>query len=201
MSTSPEEPTPATTWALDTSAAQYDARWERMSAGGENPHGEADLVCRFAPATVLDGGCGTGRVAIELAARGIDVVGVDVDATMLAAARGKAPSLQWVQSDLATVDLARRFEVVALPGNVMIFVTPGHEDAVVANLARHLSPGGRLVAGFQLRSNGLDLHTYDLFCTRAGLTLEHRWATWSTEAFQGGNYAVSVHRSPGVTRR
>ena len=101
---------------------QYDERWRRMAAGGQNPHGEADLVSRYAPASVLDAGCGTGRVAIELAARGIDVVGVDVDETMLAAARAKAASIAWVAAVLAALALDRTFELVALPGNVMIFV-------------------------------------------------------------------------------
>ena len=189
----PIEP-PASTWKLTSSTDDYDARWAQMAASGENTHGEADLIAQFAPASVLDGGCGTGRVAIELARRGIDVVGVDVDAQMLAAARVKAPTVHWVQSDLATVELGRKFDVVALPGNVMIFVTRGHEDAVLSNVARHVSPGGRLIAGFQLRPGGLDLPTYDQLCTAAGLILEHRWATWSCQPFGGGDYAVSVHR-------
>lgn len=183
----------ASTWKLSSSTDDYDKRWAEMAASGENTHGEADLIAHFAPASVLDGGCGTGRVAIELARRGIDVVGVDVDAQMLAAAQVKAPNVQWVQSDLATVDLGRTFDVVALPGNVMIFVSPGHEGAVAANLARHLSPGGRLIAGFQLRPGGLDLSTYDQLCHEAGLSLEQRWATWSCQPFDGGDYAVSIH--------
>ena len=41
----------------------------------------------FSPTTVLDAGCGTGRVAIEPARRGIEVVGADVDPSMLATTR------------------------------------------------------------------------------------------------------------------
>ena len=165
-----------------------------MAASGENPHGEADLICEFKPASVLDGGCGTGRVAIELARRGIDVVGVDVDASMLAAARVKAPEIAWIEADLSEVQLHRHFDVVALPGNVMIFVKPSREGAVLENLAAHLAVGGRLMAGFQLRPHGLDLHAYDVLCGAAGLVLEHRWATWSAADYGGGDYAVSVHR-------
>jgi 2-polyprenyl-3-methyl-5-hydroxy-6-metoxy-1,4-benzoquinol methylase len=58
----------------------YDATYERRAAAGENVHGEADFVQRFAPASVLDAGCGTGRVGRELARRGLDVAGVDIDA-------------------------------------------------------------------------------------------------------------------------
>lgn len=168
-----------------------------MASQGQNVHGEADFVSRLHPGSVLDAGCGTGRVAVELARRGVDVVGVDLDPAMLAGARDKAPTLTWVVADLATVDLGRTFDVVVLAGNVMIFLTPGTEGSVVANLARHLGPAGALVAGFQLPAGGLDLATYDHLCRAAGLELEGRWATWDGAPFGGGDYAVSVHRTPG----
>lgn len=175
----------------------YDSRWERMAEAGQNVHGEADFVETLAPTSVLDAGCGTGRVAIELARRGIDVVGVDLDPAMLASARDKAPGLTWVAADLASVDLDRRFDVVMLAGNVMIFLTPGTEGDVVANLTRHLRSGGALVAGFQVQAGRLAPATYDRHCRAAGLTLEQRWSTWQRDPFDGGDYAVSVHRHPG----
>ena len=86
----------------------YDARWRTLAAAGQNVHGEADLVeslLRESGGTsVLDAGCGTGRVAIELAGRGFTVVGVDADAPMLARAKSKAPDLSWVEADLADLD-------------------------------------------------------------------------------------------------
>ncbi|HVF15217.1 MAG TPA: class I SAM-dependent methyltransferase [Acidimicrobiales bacterium] len=165
-----------------------------MASEGKNVHGEADFVEALGPASVLDAGCGTGRVAIELARRGIDVVGVDLDPSMLAGARAKSPHLTWVAADLATVDLGRLFDVVVLAGNVMIFLAPGTEPQVVAAVARHLRPGGVLVAGFQLQPGRLDLASYDRDCGAAGLVLQQRWATWDREPFGGGDYAVSVHR-------
>ena len=174
----------------------YDQRWEEAAAAGRNIHGEADLVERLGPRSVLDAGCGTGRVAIELARRRIDVAGVDVDASMLERAREKAPDLTWVQADLADVDLGRTFDVVVMAGNVMIFLAPGTEGAVVANLARHIAPGGSLVSGFSLEPGRLDLATYDAHAGAAGLVLTDRWATWDEQPFAGGDYAVSVHRRP-----
>ena len=186
----------ATRWNPDITTDEYDARWRRMAAAGQNPHGEADLVCRYAPASVLDGGCGTGRVAVELARRGIDVVGVDVDETMLAAARQKEPALAWVAADLATLALGRTFDLVALPGNVMIFVEPADRGRVLHRVAAHLEPGGRLVAGFQL-GRGLELAEYDELAAGAGLALDERFATWDGSPFADGDYAVSVHRLAG----
>jgi len=185
-----------TTWSerFHGDGADYDAAIEARLAGREGIHGEADLVASYGPASVLDAGCGTGRVAIELARRGVEVVGVDVDPRMLEQARRKAPDLPWVEADLAELDLGRTFDVAVAAGNVLIFVAPGTEAAVVARLAAHLHPGGRLVAGFQLRPGGLDLATYDGLCARAGLELAERYATWERGPWrEGGDYAVSVH--------
>ena len=176
----------------------YDQRWEELAAAGRNIHGEADLVESLGPRSVLDAGCGTGRVAVELARRGIEVIGVDVDAGMLDKARAKAPDLPWVLADLARLELGRTFDVVVMAGNVMIFLAPGTEAEVVAAAARHLPPGGALVAGFSLEPGRLDLATYDRHAAAAGLELADRWATWDRQPFTaGGQYAVSVHRRPG----
>jgi SAM-dependent methyltransferase len=175
---------------------EYDARWRELEAAGVDPHGEAAFVMAYAPATVLDAGCGTGRVAIELAHRGVDVVGVDLDAGFLASAREKAPALDWREGDLATVDLGATFDVVLLAGNVMIFVAPGSEGTVLANLARHVAPGGHLVAGFQVSDRRLPLDRFDELCRSAGLVLIERYATWEREPYDGGGYAVSVLERP-----
>jgi len=176
----------------------YDERWDQLAAEGRNVHGEADFVEQLHPGSVLDAGCGTGRVAVELARRGLDVVGVDLDPSMLAVARAKAPDLEWVVGDLATVDLGRTFDVAVMAGNVMIFLQPGTEGPVVANLARHVRPGGALVAGFALAPGRLDLATYDEHARAAGLVREGRWATWDRHPFTGGEYAVSLHRTGDV---
>ena len=178
----------------------YDQRWEDLAAAGHNVHGEADLVEGLGPQSVLDAGCGTGRVAVELARRGLDVTGVDVDASMLEEARSKAPAQRWIHADLGDVHLDRTFGAVVLAGNVMIFLTPGTEEVVVANLGRHVAPGGWLVAGFSLEPGRLDLATYDAHAGAAGLVLADRWATWDRRPFEGGGYAVSVHRRPAEER-
>jgi len=180
----------------------YDARWERLAASGVGVHGEADLIESLLSETggsaVLDAGCGTGRVAIELAARGFAVVGLDADPAMLAAARSKAPDLRWIEADLVDTGahLGEAFDLVALPGNVMIFLDRGTEPDVVGQLAARLRPGGLLVAGFQLQTGRLTLDRYDEITAAAGLQLVDRWATWDREPFHGGDYAVSVHRRP-----
>lgn len=172
----------------------YDRRWAELRASGADVHGEVGLLERLGVGSVLDAGCGTGRVAIELARRGHDVVGVDLDPAMLDAARGKAPEIPWLLGDLGTVDLGREFDAVVMAGNVMIFVGLGQESAVLGNLSRHLIAGGLLIAGFSLRPRGLDLATYDQLAGAAGLAVEQRFATWDGDPFRDGDYAVSIHR-------
>jgi len=159
--------------------ADYDRRFEELAAQGHDMHGEAALVDAFGPGSVLDAGCGTGRVAIELHRRGHPVVGVDSDPAQPLA-------------------LGRRFDTVLLAGNVLIFVAPGTEGAVIANLAGLLVPGGRLVAGYSLRPDRLDVPTHNALAASAGLELEDRWSTWDRAPLGGGSsYTVSVHRRPG----
>jgi SAM-dependent methyltransferase len=168
---------------------EYQARFDALAAAGQDVHGEATLVRSYEPARVLDAGCGTGRVAIELARHGIEVVGIDVDPVMLATARRVAPELDWREGDLATADLGGGYDLVVLAGNVLTFTPPGTEAAVVANVA---GAGRRVIAGFSLRPGGYDLARLDADATAVGLTLEDRWATWDRQPYAGGDYAVSV---------
>jgi SAM-dependent methyltransferase len=172
----------------------YQKRFDALAAEGVDVHGEADFVMRFAPASVLDAGCGTGRVARELARRGVAVVGVDADTSMVATARRLSPDLDWRVADLCGFDLGRTFDVVVMAGNVPLFTPPGTQRHLVAGCARHVEPGGLLIAGFSL-DRGYDLARYDGDCVVARLELAERWATWSCEPFAGGDYAVSVHRA------
>ena len=136
---------------------EYDARFARFEAEGLYLHGEADLVAGLLgepPATVLDAGCGTGRVAIELARRGYDTVGHRRRASPCSTtARAKAPDLEWVLGDLSSAELPDdHFDLVVAAGNVMIFLELGTEAAVVSNLARTVVPGGLVVAGLPGRA-------------------------------------------------
>lgn len=172
----------------------YQAQFDRLAASGQDVHGEATFVRAYSPASVLDAGCGTGRVAIELARQGIEVVGADIDESMLATAARLAPDVDWVRADLCALDLGRTFDVVVMAGNVPLFTPPGTEAALIAGVARHVDSDGRLVSGFSLgRSYSLD--ELDRHAADNGLALEDRFATWDRKPWiEGGDYAVSVHR-------
>jgi SAM-dependent methyltransferase len=175
----------------------YDRRWEELAEHGADIHGEANLVEALlrerGGRRVLDAGCGTGRVAIELAKRGYETLGVDIDPTMLDTARRKARDLRWVLSDLARLSLDDRFDLVMLAGNVVVFVGPGNEREVLRRMADHLVPGGLLVAGVQLGISRYLLSEYDRDAGAAGLRFVDRFATWEGAPYEGGDYAVSIH--------
>ncbi len=187
--------TPPAAW----DGADYQSRFDALAAAGVDVHGEVRFVLAFSPTSVLDAGCGTGRVAIELGRRGVDVVGVDVDPSMLATARSRAPALRFEQGDLAdaALDLGRTFDLVVLAGNVPLFTPPGTQAALVAGCARHVAPGGLLMAGFSV-DRGYGLPSYDGHCIDAGLALVERWSTWDRDPIgEAPVYAVSVHRRAG----
>lgn len=172
---------------------QYQRRFDDLAGRGHDVHGEAGFVAALGPSSVLDAGCGTGRVAIELGRRGIEVVGVDADRSMIDTARRLAPEITWVRADVASLDLERRFDVVLMAGNVPLFTPPGTAPALVAGCARHVAPTGVLVCGFQLR-RGYELAEYDADAAAAGLVLAERYATWSRDPVAAADdYAVSVH--------
>ncbi|MFP5021514.1 class I SAM-dependent methyltransferase [Pseudonocardia phyllosphaerae] len=188
-----------TAWKDGADLDAYDARWAAMAAAGKDPHGEVALVQALlaeegvtAP-RVLDGGCGTGRVAVELDRRGIEAVGVDPDDDMITAARAKAPGLRWERHGLHELDLAERFDLVVLAGNVIPYA--GADAAgVVAGCARHLREGGLLLAGFSLRPGWPSADDHDAWCAAAGLAPVARWSTWDRDPWDDGDYVVALHR-------
>ncbi len=182
---------------------RYDAPYEQRSAAGEDVHGEAHFVRAFSPASVLDAGCGTGRVGRELARHGIEVVGVDLDDEMLMTARAKSPGVRWIQGDVAAIDLGRKFEAVLLAGNVINFVAPEDRRRAVQNLARHVRPGGLLINGHSIGPGACSPQDFDAWAADSGLQLTERWSTWQRDPYdESSQYDLSVHRRlPEMTRR
>lgn len=154
-----------------------------------------------APARVLDAGCGTGRITVRLDELGYDVVGVDVDDTMLEVARSEAPGLDWRPGDLASFDLGERFDVVLLAGNIVPLLEPGTLGSACARLAAHLAPGGWLVCGFGTDAAHLPagcpatpLADVEAAMAAAGLVPAERFSGWGREPHaEAEGYVVTVH--------
>jgi SAM-dependent methyltransferase len=148
---------------------------------------------------ILDAGCGTGRVAAELHRRGHEVVGVDIDPELIAAAPVDHPGPIYLQADLATLDLTALgqpdpFDAAVIAGNVMTYVAPDTETEVLRQVARHVTQEGPIVVGFGL-DRGYALSAFDADIAKAGLRLENRFATWDLRPWNAeANFAVSVLR-------
>ncbi|MGO4340094.1 class I SAM-dependent methyltransferase [Pedococcus sp. 2YAF34] len=188
-------------------ATAYQQRFDDLAAKGMDIHGEAAFVASLMspPVRVLDAGCGTGRVAIQLTALGYHCTGVDADAAMIEVAEQRDPSTTWVRQDLSRLQLrSQAFEMAVLAGNVIPLLAPGTLLSTVERIAAHLQPGGVLVAGFGLDAAHLPqgcpvtpLADYDRACEVTGLTFVRRHGAWDRTAWhEGGGYAVSVHRLP-----
>ncbi|MBW8756684.1 MAG: class I SAM-dependent methyltransferase [Burkholderiales bacterium] len=114
--------------------------------------------CRMAAqfgGPVLELCCGTGLVAIPVAAMGLSVTGVDLAAPMLAHAQAKAGladvDVHWIEADARALVLPRRFGFVILTGNAFqAFLTPADQRALLATVRRQLAPEG--VFGFETRN-------------------------------------------------
>jgi SAM-dependent methyltransferase len=185
-------------------AVKYAERFRALAARGEDVHGEAAFVAGLVepPGRVLDAGCGTGRVAIRLAELGYDVVGVDVDASMLAMAHEEAPDLDWRVGDLALLDTGETYDVVLVAGNTIPLLETGTLDAAAVHLAAHVHDDGLLVCGFGLDDAHLpgdcpvtSLEDVDAAFAAAGLEPVDRFSTWDRAAYdENAGYVVTVHR-------
>lgn len=119
-----------------------------MREGAWRPHLVSEVLADD-PASVLDLGCGTGTltVAIERAAPGMRLAGVDGDPEVLALARSKAgegSEIEWVQSLAQSLPFADGSFDRVVSSLVMHHLVPDLKRAALAEARRLLAPGGRL---------------------------------------------------------
>jgi len=137
---------------LESSPERYDRGIRMLDRGCIDSVYEAiaDVAARPG-ARVLDIGCGTGNVSLTCAARGADVVGIDINAGMLEVARGKPSpsfgSVDFVEAGAAEIEdhfQAASFDSVV---SCLAFSEMSADERVYAlrSARRVLVPGGRLV--------------------------------------------------------
>jgi len=117
-------------------------------------HDFADRCATAAAGPVLDAGCGTGRLSAHLAGRGLDVVGVDGSAGMVAVARRALPGLPFAVAPLEALPLADGSVAGVLAWYSLIHTAPAGLPSVVGELRRVVAPGGWLLTAFQAGDGG-----------------------------------------------
>jgi SAM-dependent methyltransferase len=125
----------AVTWH-DVEHGSYDADlplWRELAAASVGP--------------ILDLGAGTGRVAMDLAARGHDVVALDSDAELLAELAERGPGMRTINADARTFTLGTSFALILAPMQ-LAQILGGHDGrgAMLDRVHAHLTPGGLFAA-------------------------------------------------------
>lgn len=143
--------------------------------------------------SALEFAVGTGRVALPLRARGVDVHGIEISADMVARMRAKpgGADVPVTIGDMATVQLGTTFPLVYLVFNTISnLLTQAEQVACFRNAAAHLEPGGSFVVElevpqlrrmppgesaypFEVSAAHLGVDTYDF--AEQLLTSHHYW--------------------------
>lgn len=127
-----------------------------LEVGGDHPshHFYAEMA-KQAGGKVLEVACGTGLVALPLAAQGIDMTGLDIMPTMLEHARYKSEqqglSVRWFEGDARNFSLEENFNMIYMTGNAFqAFLNNPDQTALLKNIQKHLAKGG--VFAFETRN-------------------------------------------------
>ena len=133
--------------------------WDRFARLYDDDYGDfvddLDFYLPLAERTggpILEAMCGTGRVALPLAAAGFDVVGLDISEAMIARTRSKIESQRLSQraravaGDIRSVHLEERFVLAIVAMNSFMHLPSGADQlAALQTLRQHLRPGGLVV--------------------------------------------------------
>jgi SAM-dependent methyltransferase len=131
--------------------AWYDAHAARYDSIEHGSPGDVAFYTRLALTAappVLELGCGTGRVTIEIARAGVAVTGLDLSAQMLAVAEQKSagiPNINWVHADMRRFALPARFGLICVPfRSLQHLLTDDDLRAALECCRLHLRPDGIL---------------------------------------------------------
>ena len=179
---------PPTRWELAGEDNRgYGEHFAAEVAKGVDVDGEARFLDALAPrgARILDIGSGMGRVAAALQRRGHDVVATEPDAALRAQSEATYADLAVLPHEALALDPAEvgTFDVVAMVGNVMVYLGEDTEVRVLERVRDLLGPTGRAAIGFHLTAVKSGSRTYPAEefvadATSAGLRVVHRFGSY-----------------------
>jgi SAM-dependent methyltransferase len=182
-------------------SAAYVQRFRTLAEQGMDLVGEARLVDAMLPrgSRVLDAGCGPGRVGAFLHEVGHEVVGVDADPVLVAAAEQDHPGPRWLVGDLAELDLpaqgiAEPFDAIVCAGNVMAFLAVSTRREVLRRMRAHVAPSGRAAIGFGA-GRGYEFDDFLADARAVGWAEDLLLSTWDLRPFTpDADFLVAVLR-------
>jgi SAM-dependent methyltransferase len=182
-------------------SAAYVQRFRTLAEQGMDLVGEARLVDAMLPrgSRVLDAGCGPGRVGAFLHEVGHQVVGVDADPLLIAAAEEDHPGPRWLVGDLAELDLpaqgiAEPFDAIVCAGNVMAFLAVSTRREVLRRMRAHVAPSGRAAIGFGA-GRGYEFDDFLADARAVGWAEDLLLSTWDLRPFTpDADFLVAVLR-------
>lgn len=146
----------------DTWGDIYDADYEDQEIGDVEFY--VDLA-RRADGPVLDVGCGTGRIYLELRRAEVDAYGIDISEEMLAVLEQKAAEVDLTPhvrlADMTTFDPDREYALVVVPFRTFLHnLTLADQKTALRNFRNALAPNGRLALNFFVPSFEVICETY-----------------------------------------
>ena len=171
-------------------ASGYETKWPHLFDPAVVDPAVDFLAARAGTGPVLELGVGTGRIALPLSRRGLQVHGIELSPPVVAQLRSKpgAEAIGVTVGDFATVRVEGTFSLAYLVRNtIMNLTTQDEQVACFANVAAHLEPGGCFVMEVmvpELRRlpPGETVHAFTVTPTHLGfeeyddLVTQHSWS-------------------------
>jgi SAM-dependent methyltransferase len=156
------------------------ALYDELLADGSTTADLLALIKQHRPdaRTVLDLGCGTGRLLAELHGHGITGSGIDLQPSLIAWAQRTHPGLRLSVGDLRTIRLGGTFDLVTCVGNTLSYLHTEADLAAAFDTIQAHSHPGTLLAIATLTGTGRDTHGHHEITTSLGAAAVTTTSEW-----------------------
>jgi 2-polyprenyl-3-methyl-5-hydroxy-6-metoxy-1,4-benzoquinol methylase len=194
--------------ALYDDAEFYDAEFATREH-------EVPFYCRWsarAGGPILEVACGSGRLTLPIAEQGLEIVGLDLSAPMLARARAKSTQrgvpVEWIHQDCRTMELGRTFKLIFSATNAMQHLTDGESiDTFLSAARRHLSNDGRLILDVmnpsvkKLSRTADEPYAFKAFTMPDGRSMEVEARSWYRSDVQQLRFTLTYRHAGEIVRK
>jgi ubiquinone/menaquinone biosynthesis C-methylase UbiE len=191
-----------------TQARRWDRRAPSWDAAGSSGLGAVvDAVLRAADVQsgqrAVDLGCGTGQLALPMAAQGVEVTAVDISPTMIdhllkKAARGGIDGVTGIVSAIEQLELPDESVDVVVSNYALHHLRDGDKQAVLHRAVRWLRPGGSIVIGDMMFGRGASPRDRAIICSKVATLAKRGPAGWWRIAKGAVRFTLRVQERPAT---